>query len=565
MRIPDRFIPRFYKRAARTSEIAAILAKHGFYYLVEVLELTRYLPRRLRAKITSAEEFMLPLSIRIRKLLEELGPTYIKGGQIMSSRPDIFPPDILKELSKLQDEVPPFPFEEAQAVIEKELKKPMDILFKYFAPVPIASASIGQVHEAILADGREVIVKVQRPKIDQVIFIDTDIMHRLAAKAEKRLEWAKLYNLVERVEEFTKIIRLEMDYITEGKNADRFQKNFADDDSIHIPAIYWEYTTKKVLTMEYIHGIKIKEKDKLLDKGYSMTDLAEIIGNAYVKQILIDGFFHGDPHFGNIFVMEGQKVALIDFGMAGIVDPVMKKHMAKYFISIVHQDAISLVEVLNEIAYIDPATDQQALTREVGKMMAKYADVTIGQIRLEDLVIELFQLGIKYKITMPGEFTLMDKTLITLEGLGRHLDPSFDLLAAAEPVARRLFQTEFDPKNLSGGFLKSAIDVRDMLEQLPKSIRKISKKLETGEFKIKVENTESAENIKKLIFHIHKASNKLSLSIVFAGILIAFSKILIEDIHHKIFYNISLYDIVVFVLFLIVLNFFTSLWRSKDG
>lgn len=524
MPLPDRFTPKFYKMGVRALEVGAVFYKHGFFWVAEALELTRYFPKNLREKIVSADDYKLPLPVRIRRVIEDLGPTYIKGGQIISSRPDLIPQDILKELAKLQDEVPPFPYDQAQELIERELGMPMDKIFHSFARRPIASASIGQVHEAVLRDGREVVVKVQRPNIEQMIHIDTDLMHVLAAHAEKKFQWARLFNLQERVEEFTKTIRQELDYTHEAQNADRFKANFEDDDTIYIPGIHWDFTTRRVLTMEYIHGIKIKDKDKLVAKGYDLTYLTEVIGNAYIKMLLIDGFFHGDPHFGNIFVMENQVVALIDFGMVGIVDPIMKKNMAKYFISIVNQDAEALVEVLGEIAQIDPTTDRNALIREVGRMMSRYSDVTIGQIRLEALVVELFTIGMKYKITMPGEFTLMDKTLITLEGLGRHLDPSFDLIGTAEPAARMLFRRELDFRNMGGEAAKLIIDTRELVTALPKRLNKITRSLEQGQFKVKLEMEQYVDTAKGLTRKLGNSVNRLSISIVIAGLLIMFSR-----------------------------------------
>lgn len=526
MPIPEQFIPSFYRKGVRVKEVGAVLFKHGFFWAAEAMELTRFFPKKLRAHVVEADEYRLPLPVRMRRVIEELGPTYVKAGQVVSTRPDLVPPDIIKELSKLQDEVPPFPFEKAQERIEAAIGKPLDRIFRSFARVPIASASIGQVHEAVLHDGREVVVKVQRPEIEQVIRIDTEIMHDLAVKAENRFEEARLYNLAERVEEFTKTIKQELNYMIEGQNADRFRANFAGDDTIYIPEIYWDYTTEKVLTMEYIHGIKIKDREKLISHGYDLTYLTEVIGNAYIKMILLDGFFHGDPHFGNIFVMEGQVVALIDFGMVGIVDPIMKRNMAKYFISLVGQDAVSLVEVLNEIAEIDPATDQNALVREVGRMMQKYSNVTLGRIKLEDLVMELFNIGMKYKITLPGEFTLMDKTLVTLEGLGRYLDPNFDLIGAAEPAARMLFRREMDPRNFGGELVRTFLDMRELLTALPRRIDRISKSLEQGHLKVRIEMDSYVETLHKMVDRMGQSFNRLSLSIIIAALLIAASTLM---------------------------------------
>lgn len=559
--IPEQFVPRFYKKGIRVKEVASVFFKHGFFWVAEALEVTRYFPQSLRARVTSADAFQIPVSVRIRRVIEELGPTYIKAGQILSTRPDMIPLDILKELSKLQDEVPPFPFDQVQDILEEELGMPMDQVFRSFARVPIASASIGQVHEAVLMDNREVVVKVQRPDIEQMVIIDTEIMHDIARAAEKRFEWARLYNMMERVEEFTKTIRAEMDYTIEGQNADRIAANFSGDETIHIPSIYWEFTTRRMLTMEYIHGVKLKEKEKLHAMGCDFTYLTEVIGNAFIKMILVDGFFHGDPHFGNIFVMEDQTVAFIDFGMVGIVDPIMKRNMAKYFISIVQQDAETMVEVLEEIAEIDPKADRSALIRETGRLLQKYADVAIGQIKIEEIVIELFNLGMKYKIKLPGEFTLMDKTLITLEGLGRHLDPSFDLISAAEPAARMLLRREMDPRNVSKDMIRTAIDLRDLLTALPRRLDKISKGLEQGQFKVRIELESYIESAQEMVENVGKSINRLSLAIIIAALLIS-SAMILPKYEGVTLFGKSLSEIIIIALLIFAIIWIISIFRS---
>lgn len=559
--IPEQFVPRFYKKGIRVKEVASVFFKHGFFWVAEALEVTRFFPQSLREKVSATDDYQLPLAVRLRRVIEELGPTYVKAGQILSSRPDMIPQDIIQELSKLQDEVPPFPFDQAQDIIESELLRPMDQVFLSFARVPIASASIGQVHEAVLADGREVVVKVQRPDMEQMVSIDTSIMMDIARQAEKRFEWARLYNTVERVEEFTKTIHQELDYTHEGQNADRLAANFADEETIYIPSIYWEHTTRRVLTMEYIHGIKIKEKERLLAAGYDMTYLTEVIGNAFIKMILIDGIFHGDPHFGNIFVMENQVVALIDFGMVGVVDPIMKRHMAKYFISIVQRDPEALVEVLEEIAEIDPGTDRKALVREAGRLLQKYADITIGKIKMEEIVVELFNIGMKYRIKLPGEFTLMDKTLVTLEGLGRHLDPDFDLIAAAEPAAHMLLRREMDPRNMGKDIMKTVIDMRDLVFAMPKRLDRISRGLENGQLKVKIELENYIDTLKDTVDRAGRSVNRLSLAIILAALLVSASMIMpmYEDVT---LFGRSLPDIIIIALLVLAGVWVFAIFRS---
>lgn len=521
MPIPEQFIPKFYKSGSRMREVAGVLFKYGFFWVAEALDLTRYFPRRLREKVVTTEEYRLPLPVRIRRVIEELGPTYVKAGQLLSTRPDIVPPEVIRELSKLQDEVPPFDFARAQEVVEKELNRPIDTVFQSFARLPIASASIGQVHEAVLKDGREVVVKVQRPGIRETIEVDTYIMNRLAMHLEKMFWWARQYNLVERVEEFSKSIVREMDYTIEGQNADRFRRNFQGDTTVHIPDVLWDFTTRRILIMEYLHGIPIRDKDTLVEKGYDLVAINDAIGNAYVKQILLDGYFHADPHFGNILILENQVIGLLDFGMVGVVDPIMRRNMARYFIALVEQDAESLTDVIYEIAEVDPTTDRDALTREAGRMMAKYANVHLGRIRLEEIAMELFQIGMKYRIKLPGEFTMMDKTLITLEGLGRHLHPDFDLIEAAQPTARMLFRRELDPQKMLASSFKGLLDLRDLLNALPRRLDKITRAVERGEYKSKTEIINLNTALREYSKIQGRSFNRLAVAIVIGALILA--------------------------------------------
>ncbi|HOO56392.1 MAG TPA: AarF/ABC1/UbiB kinase family protein [bacterium] len=561
MAIPTELVPKFYKKGVRMKGVAAILSKHGFFWASEALDLTRLFPGKMKRQVLESDDIQLPVGVRIRRVIEELGPTYVKFGQIMSTRPDLVPREIIKELSKLQDEVPPFPFEKVQEIVETELGVPIDRAFRSFSRVPIASASIGQVHEAVLEDGREVVVKVQRPDIEQIIKVDTDIMYDLAVSAEKRFEQAKLLNIAEWIEDFTRTIKLELDYTIEAQNADRIRTSFADDDTVYIPAIYWDYTTKKVLTMEYIRGIKLKEKERLVAKGYDLTFITEVIANAFIKMVLIDGFFHGDPHFGNIFVMEGQVVGLIDFGMVGVVDPIMKRNMARYFISLVSKDAEMLVDVLDEIANIDKNTDRDALVREAGRMMQKYVDSSLDKINLEDLVTELFNIGMKYRISLPGEFMLMDKTLVTLEGLGRHLDPTFDLIGTAEPAARMLLRKELDPRNFGGDVVKTFLDVRDLLSAMPKRLDKISKNIETGHMKVRIEMDNYLDTIRGMVENVGQSFNRLSLAIVIGALLIALSS-LVPRYDSIMLFNWPLHDVALVALIAMAGIWIMSVFRS---
>ncbi|GAE29823.1 ABC1 family protein [Halalkalibacter hemicellulosilyticusJCM 9152] len=270
---------------------------------------------------------------RIRKFLEELGPTFVKMGQLASTRPDLIPTDIIHELTKLQDEVPPFTSEEVFDIIESELGSSMSELFKEFHSQPLGSASIGQVHEALLHTGERVAVKVQRPHINQLIHTDLEILHELVEIADHRLEWAAKYRLKEVVEEFSQALIAELDYRREGRNGERIARQFDDDDTVHIPCVYWDYTTKKVLTMEFVEGVKLNHLESLREHDYDTKLLAERVTRSILQQILLEGFFHGDPHPGNIYALHDEVVAFMDFGMVGRLTSEMKQHLATLIIA----------------------------------------------------------------------------------------------------------------------------------------------------------------------------------------------------------------------------------------
>ncbi len=492
----DRLVPRPVRNFRRLMVVGWVLAKNMMAYTLDYWELNKFLPGRVRRDLETTGHRQ-PVAALIRKSVEELGPTYVKAAQVLSTRPDILPREVLSELKKLQDTVSPFPFAQIEAIIQREMGKPLEEIFETFEERPLASASIGQVHRARLLSGNDVVVKVQRPGIRVMIESDVDIMRRLCQRLERYFEWARRYNLVERVEEFDAVIRNEMDYTYEAQNADRFRKNFENEPRIHIPQIYWDYTTPRVLTMERITGIRLNDIDRLKSQDYNLSELAEIIGDSYIKQILIDGFFHADPHPGNIFVVGHGRVALIDFGMVGIVDNAMRKAMARYFTAIVNKDAQTFVEVLDEITTIHPDTDREKLAREVGKIIMRFSGQKLGQIRLDLLIPELMDLSFRYQVTLPGEFAVMDKTLITLEGLGRLLDPAFDLMTVAQPAARMLLRRELGGEDMRGMGARLLVESRDFLMEMPRLTHKLLRELGKGHLVVGVRDTEAMTRLEK--------------------------------------------------------------------
>lgn len=325
---------------ARYRDIATAFTKNGFGYFVRELGLDRVfsLPRRL---LVNRDQNLEDKTVgeRIRQFLEDLGPTFIKVGQLASTRPDLIPKDIRMELSKLQDHISPVPFEQVRKIIEDELEGEMEELFYSFEESPLGVASIGQVHEAVLPTGEKVAVKVQRPNVGKQVHIDLEILHEMAERAEKRLDWAKRYQVVDVVEEFKKSITSELDYEHEGRNADLMAKQFEDDPQVYIPEIYWDYTTKKVLTMEYVEGIKLNDQEGLAQAQCDNKWLAEKLVQAIFYQMFEDGYFHADPHIGNFFALpEENGIAFMDFGLVGRLSKDMQRNLASIVIAMTSQD-----------------------------------------------------------------------------------------------------------------------------------------------------------------------------------------------------------------------------------
>lgn len=350
----------------RYKEIVVALVRHGFGYMVEELGLFHLiaLPRKWMRR--NPEETAKTSGERIRLVLEELGPTFIKLGQLSSTRQDLLSEDIIKELQKLQDQVPPFfSIEEVRAIVEQELHTPMDEIFSEFSDKPLAAASIGQVHYARLRSGEAVAVKVQRPLVDKIVERDLDILLDLAALAERRVDWVAKYRIRLMLEELAKSMREELNYTHEGRNADKIARQFQGHPHVCIPKIYWECTTSKVLTQEFIDGITLNQYEELQQQGHSMKDTAEHLVKAILHQLLIEGFFHADPHPGNVIVMRDGRLAFVDFGLVGRLNEDMRDHLSTLVIAMMRKDSDGIVRALFRLGIVSDDVDTGALRQDL--------------------------------------------------------------------------------------------------------------------------------------------------------------------------------------------------------
>ncbi|MEK6540303.1 MAG: AarF/UbiB family protein, partial [Deltaproteobacteria bacterium] len=429
-----------YKNIQRLRQIITILIKHGFYPIIERIHLTKLIsiPQRIVGKKATIEQEALSLAVRTRLAFEELGPTFIKFGQILSTRPDILPEEFIKEFLKLQDEVPSFAFQDVVKVIEQEFKKSVKELLREIEEKPVAAASIAQVHKAVTMDGKDVVIKVQRPDIEAIIDNDISILQYLAKLIVKYIPESRSYDPMGMVEEFGGIIKKEMDFTLEASYTERFRKNHSDDPRVLIPAVYWNLTGKKALTMERITGIKIDNIEKLRESGIDTEKISHIVAEVLFRQVFEFGVFHGDLHSGNIFVTGPEQIAFVDFGIVGRLDREMQENLADIFVGLVSEDYELLTRVYLRMGILPEDIDEATFKREYQDMLFSYFGKPFKRTSVGELLMSYIKLASRYRIRMPRELLLLDKCILELEGLGRLLHPDVNVLVESQQFARRL-------------------------------------------------------------------------------------------------------------------------------
>lgn len=517
-------IKKKVRQISRSRDIVYAFTRHGFGFLVKELGLLDLLavPKRLFVEGSKSSEGK-STGERVRLFLEELGPTFVKIGQIASTRPDIIPPEIIKELVKLQDQVPPFPFEEVKAIVEQELADSLDNTFAQFSEEPIAAASIGQVHAATLLTGEKVAIKVQRPQVKQLMETDLEILQELARLAEARIEWARRYQVREIMEEIAASLKLELDYKIEARNSERIAKQFIDNPKVLIPKIYWEYTNSKMITMEYIEGIKLNEENMLHQAGYNIKNLGETVVNSIFKQILIHGFFHGDPHPGNILALPGEVIALMDFGIIGRLSPDMRNHLASFVIALMNRNTDEVVRGITNMGLVPDDVNHKQLRQDVDRLREKYSDVPFSQMSMGKTVNDLFTVAFRHRIQLPTDLTILGKTLLTIEGVIEKLDPELNIVKIAEPFGRQLLKERYHPKNMAEKMWSQVNEYGDILTELPKQVKEMAAIMSKGKMKIDLTTPEIDSFVKKL----NRISNRISFSMIFLSVSILMAGIII--------------------------------------
>ena len=520
-------IARTYSNVKRYRQILTILLRYGFDDVLGRLKIDYYiqLGKKIIPKYKPHELEAITTAERLRLALEELGPTFVKLGQMLSVRPDLVPANFINEFQKLQDEVPPFPAAQAREVIEAQLGQPVEQLFSSFDEVPLAAASIAQVHRAVVKDGEQVVVKIQRPHIRNVIETDLNILFDLAGLIERRIPESELYNPTAIAQEFARTIRRELDFIREGRNIDRFLRNFEDDETVFIPKVYWDLTTEHVLTMEFIDGIKISELDKLEKAGLDRKIIAYNGAQVILKQVFEHGFFHADPHPGNIFILPNNVIAPLDYGMVGSLDEELMEAAGNLLTAIVKKDVNKIIRVFVDIGIMETALDVRGLKLDLTDFLDRYYQIPLSQLDVGKIINEGAEIIRKHRIKLPADLTLMGKALVTEEGVGRILDPDFDMITMAKPYVEKLMMRKLDPLRHLKEFAYTLDDFSRLIKILPSEFRTIITKIKKGELNIKFEH----QGLDHLISELDKASNRLSFSLIIASLIIGSSLIVQID------------------------------------
>lgn len=523
-------IGRTFHHLQRAREIAGVFLKYGYEDLLERLHLPTLLDtplKRLHRHDPAISQLSQPE--RLRRALEELGPTFIKLGQMLASRSDVLPEEFVKELTKLQDQVPAIPFSEVRQIMEAELHAPLGKLYRRIEELPLGSASIAQVHKAEWHDGAVVVVKVQRPEVRETVKVDLEILEQLASFAEKHADGWRVHHPAALVQEMAKSLQRETDFNSEAAHVERFARQFDSDKTIYVPKVYHEATTERVLTMEFIDGIKASA---LVPEKIAPSDrkiIAERIGDLLLKQIFVHGFFHADPHPANIHILPGNIICFLDFGMMGFMDVRTRENLADLVWGIARQDEGSVANALVRLSSADADPSRPELETDVAEFMHRHFYRPVKELAFGQLIMQLFQLTGRHGLNIPADVFVMLKALGLMETLVRKLNPEHDIIAQATPYLRKARLSRLQPNRLVGAITNFGLDMADMVRELPAEVRRIVAQVKKGEARMVFRH----EGLDPVMESAERISNRLSFSIVLAALIIGSSLIIHANIPPK--------------------------------
>jgi len=520
------YIPRIdkgYRNLKRYRQIVGIFIKYGFAEMVDRMNLTAYLQvgRRLFRR-EAVKTKRLSQAERIRLALEELGPTFIKLGQLLSTRSFLVPAELVEELAKLQDEVSPLPFEKIRDYVETELGGELVEKFAEFQNEAIASASIAQAHRARTHDGQEVVLKIRRPEVARIIATDLDILSDIANLMDKYIPESRQFDPVGVVRELSQTTKRELDFYNEGRSIEIFAKNMQGFEYVYIPTVFWEFTTNKILTTEFIDGTKISDIESLRQSGCDLKFISQVGGRFILKQIFEDGFFHADPHPGNIFIRDNNTIAPVDFGMMGRLDDYLMEQVSDLLIAAVQKDADLIIRVLINLGALSDDQDVRTLRVDITSFIDRYYGVSLKKINMQNIVTDVFEVVTRHQLRTPSNLLLLMKTLGTYEDLARKLDPEFDIFSLAKPYISKLMWRRLNINKIAYEGVKALRDLYDLFKNAPREMELLLRKIKRGQFAIELQD----RGLQNLMLELDRASNRIAFSLIIAALIVGSSLIL---------------------------------------
>lgn len=499
----------------RYGRIAEILGRHGLGFIIGAAGLQRWLPVHHGLLGHEARDQPYTNPEHLRLALEQLGPTFIKLGQILSTRPDLLPDPYRRELANLQDSAPPVSSAVIAELIEHELGDRASNLFAVFDDTPLASASLGQAHAGTLHDGSDVVVKIRRPRVVEQVEDDLEVLRNLVAHASRHWEAAADYDLEGIADEFAITLRAELDYLHEARNAERFAANFAADPTIRIPRIHWDTTTSRVITLDRIRGVKVNDLAGLDAAGLDRRAVADNAARAAAKMIFEDGFFHADPHPGNLFVQSDGRIGLIDFGMVGEIDERVREQLAALIVGLARQNARHVASSIAEMTSATRRINVSALAADLAPIIDGYGGRPLGDIAVGALIQAMQSVARRHHLALPRELALLAKTLVMAEGLARELDPELQFAKVIEPYARRLVAGRYKPNALTRRLRQAGVDLADVIADLPPQLSRLREVLDAGGPEVHL----SAVELEPFITRVEAAGRRVAAAVLAAAVI----------------------------------------------
>lgn len=554
---------RRYRSFKRYNQILRVFFKYGFENVVsQMIESGRYkFIRRLIPRTTKKKAKIHSKWEKMRLVCEELGPTFVKFGQILSNRSDLLPEELVIEFAKLQDEVPPFSGEEAREMLEKELSKSLDVLFAKFEAEPFASASIAQVHKAVLNNGEVVAIKIQRPNIEAVIIEDIRVMYTVAGILERRFPSIKAFDPIGLVRNFEESILKELDFIHESINAQRFYHNLVNDPKpvgAVCPKIYQEYTTKRILTMEFVKGTKISNYDGILELGHDRKDIGSKLARSYAKQVFEYGFFHADLHPGNILVMPNGDLCFLDFGLMGSIMQRDIEMFGRLFTSVQDKDIKRIISSLQQMSGEFTVKNMHDLEFAINEFVQSYSVTSVHQNEMSYVLLELRDIIVKYGLKVPSHFFLLARSMVTVEGVIHNLDPDIDLLELARPYMRRIVAKKLNPIAWGQKLFNTIYEFGAHMEDFPRDLKNAIRRINSGQLNVNLNH----QGIDPMVHTINRVTKQIVSAVLVAGLIVGSVMLIINHIGPE-YHRYSIWGVVGLIMAgIIVIIMLRDIWKG---